>query len=116
MALPPSHSQAVLPNPKSLILDCVERDQKRFILTVRTRQPVACPKCGQSRISGHSEYVRTVQDLPWQGLSVYIQIRVRRFRCRNPGCSQKVFAERLPGIASPHARRTDRLRNPVRWI
>jgi transposase len=116
MAPPPSHSQAVLPNPKSLILDRVERDQNQFILTVRTRQPVACPRCGESCISRHSEYIRTIQDLPWQGLSVYIKVRVRRFRCRNPSCRQKVFAERLPGIASRRARRTDRLGSVIRFV
>jgi transposase len=116
MALPASHWQAVLPSSKSLILDRVEREENRFVLTVRTRQPTACPKCGKSSVSRHSEYIRMIQDLPWQGLSAYIQARVRRFRCRNQGCSQKVFAERLPGIAPRHARRTDRLGSVIRFV
>jgi transposase len=116
MAPPPSHSQAVLPNPRSLILDHVEREQNRFILTVRTRQPAACPKCGEPSVSRHSGYIRRIQDLPWQGLSVCIQAKVHRFRCRNPGCVQKVFAERLPGIVSPHARHTDRLSSVIRFV
>jgi transposase len=116
MAPPPRHSQAVLPDPKTLILDGVEREQNRFILTVRTRQPTACPKCGRSSKARHSEYVRTIQDLPWQGLSVYVQAKIRRFRCRNPACSQKVFAERLPGIASRRVRRTDRLDSVIRFV
>ena len=64
----------------------------------------------------HSGYIRRIQDLPWQGLSVCIQAKVHRFRCRNPGCVQKVFAERLPGIVSPHARRTDRLSGVIRFV
>jgi len=36
------------------------------------------------------------------------QVETRKFRCDNPGCSQGIFTERLPGVAA-HARRTDRL-------
>jgi transposase len=116
MAPPLRQSQAVLPNPKALILEGIEREQDRFILTVRTRQPTTCPKCGRSSTTRHSEYVRTIQYLPWQGLSVYIQAKIGRFRCRNLGCSQNFFAERLPGIASRRVRRTERLDNVICFV
>ena len=45
-----------------------------------------------------------------------MRVRVRRFRCRNPGCSRKVFAEALPGVAGGHSRRTDRLGIIVRLV
>ena len=49
-------------------------------------------------------------------MAVQIQVRVRRFRCRSPGCSRKVFGERLPGVAEARARRTDRLGAIVRLV
>lgn len=43
------------------------------------------------------------------GQAVQLQLRVRRFRCLNPQCSQQTFAERLPDLVVPTARRTIRL-------
>jgi transposase len=36
-------------------------------------------------------------------------VRVRRLRCANPACPRAIFAERLPEVAAPKARRTVRL-------
>ncbi|MGH9452842.1 MAG: transposase, partial [Terriglobia bacterium] len=41
---------------------------------------------------------------------------MRRFRCRNPQCHRKIFAERLPGVAAPRARETDRRCAVVRRV
>jgi transposase len=38
-----------------------------------------------------------------------MEVRVRRLRCPSRGCTHRVFAERLPATAGPHARRTARL-------
>ena len=46
----------------------------------------------------------------WQGHQVEPRIRVRRLRCVNETCPRRIFAERLPRIASTRARRTGRLR------
>src|SRR5262249_16749507 len=67
-----------------------------------------CPRCGVASDQVHGRYVRTVADLPWRGRQVRIRIHVRRFRCHNPGCSQRTFAERLP-FAAAHAQVTSRL-------
>jgi hypothetical protein len=45
-------------------------------------------------------------DLPWAGHPVTLQVWVRRFRCGNRQCPRRIFAERLPELAAPHARRT----------
>ncbi len=37
------------------------------------------------------------------------QLRVRKFFCRNAICPRRIFAERLPGVVAPWARRTLRL-------
>ncbi len=116
MAPPPSHSQSVLPNPQKLVLESIERVEDRFVITAHFREPPRCPACGTVSRSRHSEYVRTIQDLPWQGMMVQLRVRIRRFRCRSPGCGRKVFAERLPGIAKAYSRRTDRLADIVRLV
>jgi transposase len=38
-----------------------------------------------------------------------LRLRVRRFRCIDPGCPRRVFCERLPGLVTAHARSTTRL-------
>lgn len=116
MASPPSHAQSVLPDPKTLVLDRIERVANRFILSIHGRQAPRCPRCNRVSSSRHSAYVRTVQDLPWQGRSVQIRLRVRRFRCRNRSCGQRIFSERLPGVVRPYGRRSDRLGDIVRLI
>jgi transposase len=67
-----------------------------------------CPSCGRPSDRVHSRYVRTVQDLPWQGRSVTITLTVRRFRCLHPGCAQAIFCERLPDFLAARARTTER--------
>lgn len=108
MALAKSHSQSVLPNPRSLVLDTIEQSDDHFLISVHGEQIPCCPECGRQSRSRHSSYVRQLQDLPWQGLTVRILLRVRRFRCRNHSCPRGVFTERIGGIP-PYLRQTRRL-------
>ncbi len=70
-----------------------------------------CPVCGQSTRRVHSTYMRTLQDLPWGSLRLTLRVQVHRFFCQNPNCRRKIFTERLPELAEPSARRTNRLRD-----
>ena len=67
-----------------------------------------CPVCGHGSSRVHSRYHRTVSDLPWHGICVTFEIRVRRFFCDESSCERKIFCERLPEVA-PRARKTSRL-------
>ena len=69
-----------------------------------------CPACNQLSRRVHSQYWRTLADLPCSGEPVTLRVRVRRFFCANPRCSRRIFAERLPELARPYAQRTERLR------
>jgi transposase len=109
MHLPLRHSQAILPNPNVLWLDRIEREDLSFRLWVHVLQRPVCPVCGAPSHSRHSAYVRCLQDLPWQGASVQLWVTAHRYRCRNTWCPRKIFCERLPNIARPYARQTDRL-------
>ena len=99
MALSPSHSQSLLPNPGILILDRIKRESDRFRLIVHIEQYPKCPVCACISNSVHSSYCRCLQDLPWQEVSVQICATVSRFRCRNRSCPRRIFCERLTEVA-----------------
>lgn len=111
-----SHSQSLLPNPRILILDRVERESDRFRLRVHVEQQPSCPVCGEVSLSKHSVYSRRLQDFPWQGVAVELWATIGRFRCRNSSCPRKVFCERLPGIVRTYGRQTERASEIVRLI
>src|SRR4051812_34488489 len=68
-----------------------------------------CPECGHASRAVHSCYRRRPADLPALGRAVRLDLRLRRFYCRNAACTRRTFAERLPELIRPHARRTGRL-------
>jgi transposase len=68
-----------------------------------------CPDCGRASRAVHSRYRRRPADLPSLGRRVRVTLRVRRFYCRNARCARRTFAERLPELVAPRARRTRRL-------
>jgi transposase len=65
-----------------------------------------CPRCGVESRRVHSRYVRRLSDSAISGREVRIDVRVRRFFCRNGECPRRIFAEPLPGLAAPQSRRT----------
>jgi transposase len=64
----------------------------------------------------HSHYRRTVADLPSHDRPIALRLSVRRFRCTNSTCPQRIFCERLPGLLAAYARSTDRLADAHRAI
>ena len=110
-------SWAPAPN---LTVTAVESGEPDWIVSVDSRDAeqdrdrASCPVCGIQSSSRHSSYLRTLRDLSAQGTPVTIQARVTRWRCRNEQCDRRIFAERLPTLATPFARRTARLAGIVR--
>jgi transposase len=74
-----------------------------------TRRYARCPLCQRRSKRVHSHYERTLADLPCGGDRVTLHLRVRRFVCRVRWCGRTIFAERLPDLVAPFARRTARL-------
>jgi transposase len=102
----------MLPSPDVLRLDTLllDVDHNRVILEVASMQEVLiCPGCGLAAGRIHSYYNRTLADLAWADISVCLQLQVRKCYCSNQVCPQQVFMERLPLVAAPWARRTQRL-------
>jgi transposase len=51
-----------------------------------------CPDCQSLSTSRHSRYVRRLQDLPVQGITVALPVKLSRWRCRNQGCERETFS------------------------
>src|ERR1035441_8462500 len=71
-------------------------------------EQVVCPQCRTVSRSRHSRYWRTLRDLPAQGSTVTLRVRVSRWSCRNSACQTKFFSQQLPGTATAYARQTNR--------
>src|SRR5215216_1288667 len=106
-----SDSRTILPaSNKLLSLIGVRADTNVITLSAKTSASTArCPVCGKRSGRVHSRYMRTLADLPWQGVPVTVRLHVRRFFCDYRTCNRAIFAERLPGVAARYARRTERL-------
>ncbi len=102
--------QGLWPIPSGLLLEHVILTADTLTLVLKnTTATATCPLCGQPSHRVHSRYQRKLADLPMQGKSVLIQLRVRRFFCNAPACPRRIFAERIPELARVYARTTLRL-------
>ena len=52
-----------------------------------------------------------MQDIPRDGMAVFHDVAVNKFKCNNPDCSTKIFAERVPTLLGEDARKTYRFIN-----
>jgi DNA-directed RNA polymerase subunit N (RpoN/RPB10) len=109
-------AQGLLAPLGTLRILAIERDDVGWIVSATCPGCGPCPACGTPSSARHSTYRRRLQDLPVQGSRVVIELSVARLRCRNQACSRKVFAERLPGVAGPLLRRTDRVLELLRLL
>ncbi len=64
------------------------------------------PSCGDTCRRVHDRYLRSSLDLPWRGFAVRLAVTVRRFRCDNPICERKTFAEDFGPLLRPRSRFT----------
>jgi len=102
----------LLPDATHVRLETWTLDPVQSIITInlRPRQTMACcPLCARQSKRVHSRYERTLADLPWGEYAVTVLLSVRRLFCDNKKCERRLFAERLPDVAAPWARRTTRL-------
>lgn len=101
----------LVPDAGEVALGELKIDGKsRLVMVLRpSGKESLCPSCGQPSRRLHSRYCRRLSDLPWEGIPVRIELRVRRFFCGNKDCGQHLFTERLPKTVQRYARRTCRL-------
>jgi len=95
----------------------LEASQEGIVLGIRsTAEHGSCPDCQTSSFRVHSHYLRTMKDLPVCGIPLTLRLQVRRFFCDNPACGRKTFAEVVPELALPFARKTVRLTEQLRQL
>jgi len=102
----------LLPDATVLCLEACEVDDTTAQITLRVRAmqtSAPCPLCATPARRIHSDYERTLADLPWAQYRVCLRLRVRKWFCRNRACRRRIFTERLPTMVAPWARRTLRL-------
>src|SRR5215203_3354140 len=112
--MPTSH---LLADPAAIRLEKIIQHDSSLTLVVRvTRAGAECPRCHRPSSRLHSYYTRHIADLPWHGVAVKLELRTRRFRCKNSLCTKRVFCERLPHVVSYYGRKTVRLDDALRLI
>ncbi len=96
--------------PPTLRVERVIEQSDILLVAIASAQVQACcPSCGTPSERVHCRYRRTVADLSCAGRRVVLQLTVRTFVCSQQDCSQRLFAERFPGLVAAYARKTDRL-------
>lgn len=107
----------LLADPTSIRLEKIIQCPNSLTLVVRaTRRQAECPRCHRLSTRVHSYYTRCVADLPWHGVTVRLDLRTRRLRCKNSLCTKRVFCERLPRVVAYYARKTVRLNEALTLI
>jgi len=107
----------VLPCFQYLRFESVSHTADAIMIVAATKRSTAeCPLCARRSHRVHSQYRRTVADLPLAGTPVVLHIRARKFFCPTPECPRRIFTERLPVFVAPHARRSQGLRLALRRI
>jgi transposase len=91
------------------VTEVITTAEQLIIYATSRSVQAGCPACHEASQRVHSYYQRSPRDLPVSGQAVQLRLRVRRFRCLNVQCSKHTFAEPLPDLIAPIARRTHRL-------
>ncbi len=95
--------------PEGMLVEQIQITESSVVIEVVATVPTSCcPLCSEPSSSIHCHYCRTLRDVPCAGRRVQLLLTVRKFSCRNPLCSRKVFAERVPTFVEPWARMTIR--------
>jgi transposase len=107
----------IFPDLSDGMVEQVQIADDEITVTLRAASPTAtCPCCGTAAKRVQSRYTRHLHDLPSGERAVHLLMEVRRFFCPKATCRRKIFAERFPLLALPHAQRTIRLQQTLRTL
>ncbi len=105
------HLTALFPHLAGLRIDDVTvRDDCVSLMATTTRRATSCPLCHRRSCRVHNHYRCRVADLLIGSMPVTLFLHARRFRCVNPRCPRRIFAERIPALVAPGGRRSHQLR------
>ncbi len=106
--------ESLLHFPSCYKLSSLLMDDGILLTTVyQTMSTFSCPSCGCPSQRTRGSYYRTLLDIPVVDRCLVVQVRVRRFHCENPDCTQKYFSEPLSGLATRYSRKTTRCNDLV---
>ena len=95
-------------------LEGMYQTESGLVVTASPRGHTApCPCCGRRSHSVHSYRPRKLQDLEFFGKEVTLLVNTRHFRCCNPECERKIFAEPLK-MTAPYMRTTHDVHERIR--
>jgi transposase len=107
----------LLPDEWQLCINRIEEEDGVIVISaLSTNSASPCPCCQTMSERVHSSYERHPADVPLAGCSVRLDIAIRRFFCDNDECERTIFAERMPSLIAPYARRTNRLAHQQRKV
>lgn len=107
----------LLPDLPGCSVQEVSQTEETLVITAcATTSSASCPDCQHISSHVHSTYTRSPKALPSSGRPVLLLLQVRRFRCANPACRRKTFAEVFPRLIVPRAQRTSAVQNTLRII
>jgi transposase len=100
---------SLLSLPEGMRVERIQITEHGLVIeVVAVHSTSCCPLCAETSDSIKSHYRRVLRDAPCAGRQVQLILTVRKFYCRNPYCSRKVFTERFPTFVEPWARMTTR--------
>lgn len=93
----------------------IQEDQSYMYLVKSKHSSCRCPSCHTPSNRIHSQYVRSLQDVPAYGKSTYIRLQTRKFFCDDRSCLQAIFTERFTWLGT-YQRKTKRLHEMLKSI
>ncbi|MFD8079643.1 ISL3 family transposase [Streptomyces sp. NPDC059718] len=102
---------------EGVVIEDALLDGEFVILRARAvSEQARCPGCGVATSRVHSGYVRRLADRAAGGRGVVIELRVRRFRCRNQRCPRATFVEQIEGLTFRYGRRSVGLQGVLQQV
>jgi len=90
-------------------MDITNNQDKITIFFSSNRKEFKCPNCDTPSTEITTYFHRTIQDLPIINKALFLNIRLKKFRCSNIECTTKVFSENIDELALTKQRKTNRL-------
>jgi len=106
----------IFPDLSDVMVERVQIADEITVTLFAASQTAACPCCGTVATRVQSRYTRHLHDLASGERAIHLLVEVRRFFCLKKTCHRKIFAERFPLLALPHAQRTIRLQQTLRML
>jgi transposase len=109
--------QALLPNEVGLRIEHVAFESSTVVVEAATTTIESpCPRCQRRSAKRSFLYRRQLRDQPCRGWPLRLTLSAWKFVCPQADCPQRLFCERLPGLARTQARTTTNLDDAHRSI